>query len=71
MSYLDNNLMTRGFGLLAYPADYGKSGIMTFLVNQRGLVYEKDLGRATEDVARQITTYSPDGTWYAVTESGL
>jgi hypothetical protein len=61
--YLTNGKMTSGFGLVAYPAQYGVSGIMTFIVNQLGTVYQKDLGPKTEELARAMTKYDPDKTW--------
>ena len=68
MSYMVNGRLTRGFGLLAYPAVYGKSGVMTFMVNQRGIVYQKDLGEKTPALAEKITAYDPDDSWTPVTE---
>ena len=68
MSYMVNGRLTRGFGLLAYPARYGKSGVMTFMVNQRGIVYQKDLGEKTSALAERITAYDPDDSWTPVTE---
>lgn len=62
-SYVQNGDMVGGFALLGYPAEYGDSGIMTFVVNQDGVVYEKDLGERTEELARAITEYNPDATW--------
>ncbi|HAM49986.1 MAG TPA: DUF2950 domain-containing protein [Nitrospiraceae bacterium] len=64
--YIINGKMTAGFGLLAYPAQYGVSGIMTFVVNQQGIVYEKDLGPRTEEVAKAVTKYDPDEAWEEV-----
>jgi len=61
--YVINGHMVAGFGLLAWPAEYGVSGVMTFVVNQNGMVYEKDLGPKTEAVARAMTLYNPDRTW--------
>jgi len=61
--YLTNGRMTSGFGLVAYPAQYGVSGIMTFIVNQLGTVYQKDLGPKTEELAKAMTKYDPDKTW--------
>jgi hypothetical protein len=61
--YLTNGKMTSGFGLVAYPAQYGVSGIMTFIVNQLGTVYQKDLGPKTEELAKAMTKYDPDKTW--------
>jgi hypothetical protein len=55
-----------GFGLLAYPAVYGNSGVMTFIVNHDGIVYQKDLGPTTERVATKIDAFDPDGTWKRV-----
>ncbi len=62
-SYVVDRRMTRGFAFLAYPAEYRSSGVMTFLVGQDGLVYEKDLGRKTDAVAKSIQTFDFDGTW--------
>jgi hypothetical protein len=64
--YIVDSKMTAGFGLLAYPAEYGVSGIMTFTVNQEGIIYEKDLGPNTEAVAKTISKYDPDKTWKKV-----
>ncbi len=66
LDYLVNGKMVKGFGLLAYPAKYGVSGLMTFIVNQQGIVYQKDLGRNTEDAAKAITAFDPDKTWKKV-----
>ena len=52
-----------GFALVAYPAQYGASGIMTFLVNHEGVVYQKDLGPNTTVTAQAMTQFNPDGTW--------
>ena len=60
-SYLVNDDMKEGFALVAYPADYGNSGIMTFIVNQDGVVHEADLGQDTSKIAGAITAYDPDG----------
>lgn len=61
--YVANGKMILGFGCLAYPANYGSSGIMTFIVNQDGTVYQKDLGKNTTKVAEAIRKYDPDKTW--------
>lgn len=61
--YLVGGRMVLGFALVAYPAQYGGSGIMTFMVNQGGAVYEKDLGPDTARVAEAITAFSPDAGW--------
>ena len=62
-SYVVNGKMTRGFAFLAYPAEYRSSGVMTFLVGQDGIVYEKDLGRKTDEVAKSLQKYDHDATW--------
>ncbi len=61
--YVVDGRMTGGFALVARPANYGNSGIMTFMVNQDGVVLEKDLGLETEDVVVEIDSFSPDETW--------
>ena len=61
--YVLEGRMTGGFALLAYPAKWGDSGVMTFLVNQDGIVFEKNLGPGTEQLALEITQYDPDLTW--------
>jgi hypothetical protein len=58
--------MTGGFALVAWPAHYGGSGVMSFVVNQDGLAHEKDLGPQTSTVAASIERYDPDGTWRLV-----
>lgn len=58
--------MTRGFALIAIPARYGNSGIMTFIVNDDGIVYQKNLGRNTDKIVREITAYDPDKSWTVV-----
>ena len=67
LDYVVKGKMIGGFALIAYPAEYGVSGIKTFLVSHHGIVYEKDLGNATATLARQITRFNPDKTWKAVT----
>jgi hypothetical protein len=62
-SYKARNRMIGGFALVAYPAEWGNSGIMTFLVNQDGTVYEKNLGPKTESIARAMTVFDPDDSW--------
>jgi len=62
-SYIINGNMIGGFSLVAWPADHGNSGIMTFIVNQQGLVYQKDLGPKTASVAEAMKEYDPDKTW--------
>jgi len=55
-----------GFAVVAYPATYDNSGVMTFIVNQDGVVYQKDLGRDTAKAARAIERYDPDDSWQRV-----
>lgn len=61
--YVINGDMVAGCALVAWPADYGASGIMTFVVNRNGIVYEKDLGPEAAKVTEAMTQYSPDETW--------
>ena len=65
-SYIINGKMTGGFAVLAYPAQYRDSGIMTFIINQNGPVFQKDLGTTTDEVAAAMTEFSPDKTWTVV-----
>jgi len=62
-SYLVNGEMRNGFALVAFPAEYDSSGIMTFIVDQSRIVYEKDLGEETAKLAGEMKAYSPDSTW--------
>ncbi len=62
-SYIVDGKMTRGFAFLAYPAEYRSSGVMTFLVGQDGIVYEKDLGRKTDKAAKSFHRYDLDASW--------
>ena len=66
--YVINGNMIAGFALIAYPARWGSSGVMTFIVNQQGRVYEKNLGPQTAELAAAITAYDPDPTWKLVEE---
>jgi hypothetical protein len=63
MSYLTGDSLTKGFGVVAYPAQYGNSGIMTFIVNQQGIVYQRDLGADTANIAKAMTEFDPDPNW--------
>jgi hypothetical protein len=65
-SYVVNGRMTRGFAFVAYPAEYGSSGVMTFIVNQNGMMYQKDLGSNTNRQATTLASYDPDATWRRV-----
>jgi hypothetical protein len=55
--------MIGGFALVAYPAQYGVSGVMTFIVNQDGVVYQKNLGPNSAALARTMKVFNPDSTW--------
>lgn len=55
--------MIGGYALVAFPAQYGVSGVMTFIVNHAGVVYQKDLGANTPAIARSIKLFNPDGSW--------
>jgi hypothetical protein len=61
--YVADGKMVLGFALVAYPAKHGASGIMTFIVNQEGVIFEKDLGEDTAKAAAAMTTFDPDDTW--------
>lgn len=65
-NYIVNGNMTRGFAILAYPAEYRNSGVMTLIINQDGPVFQKDLGEKTADRAKSITEFNPDDTWQPV-----
>ena len=62
-SYIVDGKMTGGFAFVAYPAEYRNSGVMTFLVDATGVVYQKDLGPTTADIAKQMKEYNPNPTW--------
>jgi len=61
--YVVKENMILGFGMLAYPAEYGTSGIMSFMVNQEGVIHEKDLGENTSEIVETIKLYDPDQSW--------
>jgi hypothetical protein len=69
LDYIVRGRMIGGFALVAYPAEYRNSGVMTFLVNHRGDVYEKDLGPNTAHIVAGITAFNPDNTWRRVTDA--
>jgi hypothetical protein len=62
-SYVKDGRMTDGYALVAWPAKWGDTGVMTFIVNRDGVVHEKDLGPKTDALARAMTVYNPDATW--------
>jgi hypothetical protein len=65
-SYVKNGRMTEGYALVAWPAKFDDTGVMTFIVNQDGIVYQKNLGPNTGAVARALKTYDPDASWQKV-----
>jgi hypothetical protein len=66
-NYIVNGAMTGGFAFLAYPVTYRNSGVMTFLVDSQGVIYEKDLGPQTVDTATASTSFNADSTWRKIT----
>ena len=62
-NYVVNGKMTDGFGIVAFPAVYRSSGVKTFVVNQHGMIYERDLGTNTTQIAREMRLYDPDSSW--------
>jgi hypothetical protein len=69
LDYAVNGKMIGGFALVAYPAEYGNSGVVTFLVSHQGIVYQKDLGANTARLAERMTAFNPDSTWQPVTDT--
>jgi Protein of unknown function (DUF2950) len=70
-SYIVDGKMTRGFALVAYPVSYRVSGVMTFIINQDGQIYQKDLGPNTDQIAREMAAYNPDATWQPVNQASV
>lgn len=66
LNYVVKGKMIGGFALIAYPAEYGNSGVMTFVVNHAGTVYQKDLGARTDSIAKRAYLFDPDQTWKKV-----
>jgi len=66
LNYVVNGKMIGGFALVAYPADYGNSGVMTFIVSHAGTVYERDLGERTEERAKSMNSFDPGNGWHVV-----
>jgi hypothetical protein len=69
--YMVKDRMLLGFALIAYPAEYGNSGVMTFMVNQEGVIYQKNFGEDTKQIAEGIELFDPDLTWQMVEEGVL
>jgi hypothetical protein len=66
--YIANGKMTEGFAFVAYPSEYRSSGVMTFIVDADGVVYQKDLGKKTEVLAKSMKEYNPDSSWQKAEE---
>jgi hypothetical protein len=64
--YVVNGKMTGGFAFVAYPAEYGNSGVMTFMINQDGVLLQKDLGKTTTETATAMSVFDPDPSWNIV-----
>ena len=71
MNYLSHGDLTRGFALIAYPEHWDQSGIMTFIVNQDGKVYQRNLGEKTSHLATHMKEYNPDSEWTMVQDEGV
>jgi Protein of unknown function (DUF2950) len=69
--FIVNGKMTGGFAILAYPAEYRNSGIMTFVIGKDGIVYQKDLGEKTTDVASALADYNPRDGWTLAIQMNL
>lgn len=69
LDYFDKGVLKNGFALIAWPAEYAASGVMTFIINHDGVVFQKDLGENTDAAVGAIDTYDPDSTWVAVVDS--
>jgi hypothetical protein len=71
MNYMDHGNLTKGFALVAYPEHWDQSGIMTFIVNQDGKVYQKNLAEHTSRIGAAMKEYNPDSTWTLVPDAGV
>ncbi len=71
MNYLMKGNLLGGFGLVAWPAEYGNSGVMTFIVNHAGVVLQKDLGKDSARIASRMTAFDPDPTWRPLRQEDL
>lgn len=69
LEYIVHGKMIGGFALVAYPAEYRNSGVMTFIVNHAGTVFQKDLGAATAKIAERMSSFNPDKSWQRVTDT--
>ncbi len=68
--YVINGNMIAGFALVAWPSEYGASGMVTFIISHQGKLYQKDLGPKTSDIARNMKEYNPDSSWTLVADEG-
>jgi hypothetical protein len=68
--YVVNGKMTGGFAFVAYPVEYGNSGVMTFIINQDGVLLQKDLGKTTTETAIAMSAFNPDPSWTIVEPAG-
>jgi hypothetical protein len=71
INYMTHGVLTKGFALVAYPEHWDKSGIMTFIVNQDGKVYQRNFGEKTARIAGTMKNYNPDGEWELVSDDGV
>jgi hypothetical protein len=71
MNYLSKGVLTRGFALVAYPEHWDQSGIMTFIVNQDGKIYQRNFGEKTADIVGAMKEYNPDSAWALVEDDGV
>jgi len=71
MNYISHGELTKGFALVAYPEHWDQSGIMTFIVNQDGTVYQRNLGEKTSRIAGTMKEYNPDSEWTPVQDEGV
>jgi hypothetical protein len=71
IDYMKGGSLTGGFALAAYPEHWGRSGIMTFIVNQDGRIYQRDFGEKTQQAAAAMIEYEPDGDWTPVKDPGV
>jgi len=71
MDYLSNGNLTGGFALVAWPEQWDQSGIMTFIVNQDGKVYQRNFGEKTAKLAAALKAYNPDSDWTLVVDEGV
>ena len=67
-NYVINSNMIAGFALVACPTEYGTSGVMTFIINQQGKLYQKDLGPKSSEIVQSVSEYNPDSGWTLVTD---